>query len=193
MAMLLRRYRHQCGEHRARQARAADDLHYRIRTHGRISKDELNSGKRIRQPADVRHHSVPRWDLTSLERGLGKREAFTATCTTEEAPTLSRIIQGRNHRRATQSNRIRNAVQVIAPAGLPHNTVVGVERQTGASNSGRKWRAGREVYTDEANAAGQIGWKRLVAKVAARKVNVDALGCCHLQDAIRSVELGRVA
>src|SRR4029077_10567903 len=155
-------------------------------TQDRVSKDDFNTREWIGQPGNIRHHPVPGGDEAVLERGLGKRKAFTATCTTEEAPKLSRIILGRNHRRIviehcpSARTNVRNAVQVIAPADLPLNAVVRIERQASASDSGRKWRAGGKVYTDEANAAGQIGRERLVAKVAAREVDVDSLGCRHL-------------
>src|SRR5262249_46645795 len=82
-----------------------------------------------------------------------------------------------------------DAGEICAPAGLKHDhvRVVVRERHAGAPDSSRKRRTRREV-----NCYKSVGGA-LVAEIAAREVGVDAFRGRLLQDAIRSVELGRIA
>src|SRR4029078_3665175 len=97
----------------------------------RISNNDLNTGKRICKPGDVRYHSVPWWNKATLERGLGKDAAFTTAPARLKAQEdvgieagVTKDLERRNDRRAAKSNRICNSGQVRAPSRLGRFSVV---------------------------------------------------------------------
>src|SRR5712692_4631829 len=82
---------------------------------------------------------------------------------------------------------VRDAGQVIPPAGLEGHRIVWIESQAGASDTGGEGRARGEVDALETDSG------ELVAPVARSEVDVYALNRGHREDAIHSVERDGVA